>query len=295
MAVTATGARPAPGTRTAAAERRRRRRLLGAGARFATAAVLALLMAFPIYWMLATAVSSPSDLRSGDYGLLPSTVRPANFTDTLSAYPWGTWFLNSWVIAVLGVALTVWINLVCGYAFAKLRFPGRKVLFVLIVSTLMVPIQVLMVPQFQIIADLGWLNSIWGVVIPRAAEAFGIFFARQYFASIPDAVIEAARIDGASELTILRRVVLPVSKPLIAVLVIFTFMWRWNEFAWPLIVLKDTQSYTAPIGLLFLQGQNTIDYSALMAMALLSVLPIILVFVFFQRYFVEGVVRSGLK
>ena len=285
---------PAAGRSAASLRRRRQRRAAGA-ARFATAAALAVLMAFPIYWMLATAVSSPADLRSGDYGVLPSTVRPANFSDTLSAYPWGTWFLNSWVIAVLGVLLTVWINLVCGYAFANLRFPGRKVLFVLIVSTLMVPIQVLMVPQFQIIAELGWLNSIWGVVIPRAAEAFGIFFARQYFASIPDAVVEAARIDGASELTILLRVVLPVSRPLIAVLVIFTFMWRWNEFAWPLIVLKDTASYTAPIGLLFLQGQNTIDYSALMAMALLSVLPIILVFLFFQRYFVEGVVRSGLK
>ena len=202
---------------------------------------------------------------------------------------------NTVTYIVLAAAISLAVSIPASYAFAKLRFPGRKVLFVLIVSTLMVPIQVLMVPQFQIIADLGWLNSIWGVVIPRAAEAFGIFFARQYFASIPNEVIEAARIDGASELTILRRVVLPVSKPLIAVLVIFTFMWRWNEFAWPLIVLKDTQSYTAPIGLLFLQGQNTIDYSALMAMALLSVLPIILVFLFFQRYFVEGVVRSGLK
>lgn len=263
--------------------------------RFALALLLALVMLFPLYWMFATAVSSIADLRSGDYGIFPSQFRLHNFVDAWNAYPFDRWFLNSVVIAVVSVALTVTINLFCGYAFAKLRFPGKNILFVLIISTLMVPIQVLMVPQFRIVVDLGGLDSIWGVIVPRAAEAFGIFFARQYFSSIPDEVIEAARIDGAGELTILRRVVLPLCKPLVAVLVIFTFMWRWNEFAWPLIILKDSNSFTMPIGLLFLNGQYSVDWSSLMAMSLVSVIPMVLVFLFFQRYFVEGMARTGIK
>jgi ABC-type glycerol-3-phosphate transport system permease component len=264
-------------------------------ARWLGAALLAVVFVFPLYWMLVTAISPLSDLRSGDYGVLPQHFLLSNFTRAWDKYPFDRWLLNSWVIAIASVVLTVSINVVCGYAFAKLRFPGRDVIFLLILSTLMIPIQVLMVPQFQIVADLGWLNSDIGVIIPRAAEAFGIFFARQYFRGIPDELVEAARIDGASELTILRRVVLPLSKPLIAVLVIFTFMWRWNEFAWPLIVLKDASSYTLPIGMLFLQGQYSTDVTALMSIAIVSVVPMIAVFVFFQRYFVEGVARTGLK
>jgi multiple sugar transport system permease protein/alpha-1,4-digalacturonate transport system permease protein len=264
-------------------------------ARFALAAGLAVLFAFPLYWMVVTAVSPLSELRSGDYGIIPHHIELANLQRAWERFPMERWILNSVVIAVVSVTLTVTINVVCGYAFAKLRFPGRDLLFLLIISTLMIPVQVIMVPQFQIVAGFGWLDTYWGVIIPRAAEAFGIFFARQYFRSIPDELIEAARIDGAGELAILRRVVLPLCKPLIAVLVIFTFMWRWNEFAWPLIILKDTELYTLPIGMLFLKGQYSTDVTALMSMGIVSVIPMVLVFAFFQRYFVEGMVRSGLK
>jgi len=268
---------------------------LGPNVRWLLAAIGALVMAFPLYWMLVTALGSTADLRAGDYGLLPGRLQWENFQAIFDRLPFGRWFLNSVIIAVAGVVLTVTINLVAGYAFAKLRFPGRRILFILIVSTLIIPVQVIMVPQFQIVADLGWVNTYWGVVIPRAAEAFGIFFCVQFFRGIPDDLIEAARIDGAGELTILRKIVLPLSKPLIAVLVIFTFMWRWNEFAWPLIVLNDSDSYTLPIGLRFLDGQYSTDYSLLMAGSLLAVLPMLAIFIFFQRYFVEGLVRSGLK
>jgi multiple sugar transport system permease protein/alpha-1,4-digalacturonate transport system permease protein len=263
--------------------------------RWTATAVLAAVFLFPLYWMVVTAVSPLADLRSGDYGIIPHHVVLSNFTRAWSKYPFDTWLLNSTVIAVISVTLTVTINVICGYAFAKLRFPGRNVLFILILSTLMIPIQVLMVPQFEIVADFGWVNSDWGVIIPRAAEAFGIFFARQYFLGIPDELLEAARIDGAREWTILRKIVLPLSKPLIAVLVIFTFMWRWNEFAWPLIVLNDSTSYTLPVGMLFLKGQYATDQTALMSMSIVAVLPMIAVFVFFQRYFVEGIARTGLK
>lgn len=259
------------------------------------AALIALVAAFPLYWMLVTALTPIADLRSADYSLFPTHPNFSVFTDALRAHPFGHWYANSFLIAFLSVALTVGINLLCGYTFAKLRFPGRDLLFILIISTLMIPIQVLMVPQFKIIVGLGWLNSIWAVIIPRSAEAFGIFLARQYFRTIPDELLDAARIDGANEFQVFRRVALPLAKPLIATLVIFTFMWRWNEFAWPLIVLKDQLSYTVPIGLLFLRGQYTSDYNGLMAMTLLSMIPMILVFAFFQRYFVQGMARSGIK
>ena len=259
------------------------------------AAVVAVIMVFPLYWMFATAVSPLPDLRAADYAIVPSSLDLGVFGDLWDRFPLNRWYVNSLVIAIVGVALAVTMNLVAGYAFAKLRFPGSTVIFLLIVSTLFVPIQVLMVPQFQVVTDLGWFNSNVGVIVPRAAEAFGIYFARQYFLSIPNEVIEAARLDGASELTILRRVVLPLCKPLVAVLVIFTFMWRWNEFAWPLIVLRDIDAYTAPIGLFFLQGQYASEYTSIMAMALITALPTVIVFLIFQRYFVEGVVRSGLK
>ena len=278
----------------AAVRRKRAKRRANVGW-FVLAALVAVVMAFPIYWMFATAVSSIADLRSGDYGILPGQFRLENFVDAWRSADFTRWFGNSVVIAVVSTAITVTINLTAGYAFAKLRFPGRRILLALIVATLFIPVQVIMVPQFRVVVDLNWLNSLWGVIVPRAAEAFGIFFAVQFFRSIPNEVIEAARIDGASELTILRRVVLPVSKPLIAVLVIFTFMWRWNEFAWPLIILKDSDSYTMPIGLLFLNGQYNVNWSSLMGMSLVSILPVVLVFLFFQRYFVEGLVRSGLK
>jgi ABC-type glycerol-3-phosphate transport system permease component len=263
--------------------------------RWVLAALAAVLFAFPLYWMVASAVSPISELRAGDYGIWPRHFEFGNFTRAWDRFPFGRWLLNSWVIAIASVALTVSINIICGYAFAKLRFPGRDLLFLVIVSTLMIPIQVIMVPQFQIVADLGWVDSYWGVIIPRAAEAFGIFFARQYFKGIPDELINAARVDGAGEWTIFRRIALPLAKPLIATLVIFTFMWRWNEFAWPLIVLKDTNVYTLPIGLYFLKGQYATDVTALMAMGLVAIVPVALVFVLFQRAFIEGVLRSGMK
>ena len=165
----------------------------------------------------------------------------------------------------------------------------------MIISTLMIPVQVIMVPQFQVVIDLHLLNSTWGVVLPRLAEAFGLFMARQFFLGIPDELIEAARIDGAGHLRTYWSVVLPLSGPLIAALVIFTFMWRWNEFVWPLIVLTDADAYTLPVGLQFLISQFGSDFGPLLAMSFLSILPMLLVFAMFQKYFVQGVARTGLK
>jgi ABC-type glycerol-3-phosphate transport system permease component len=252
-------------------------------------------MIFPLYWLIATALAPRGDLQGSDLRLWPSAVDLSNFTRPLAALPFGNWYVNSAAIAVVAVLITVVVNLLAGYVLAKLRFGGRNVVFLVLLATLMIPVQVVMIPQFRIVAELGWLNTYWAVIIPRAAEAFGVFLARQYMLSIPDDLIDAARLDGASAFRIFRSIILPLSKPLIAVLVIFTFMYRWNELAWPLIVLRDADLYTVPVGLAFLQGQYTTDYSALMSMALLSTLPMVLVFAIFQRYLVEGIATTGLK
>ena len=263
--------------------------------RFALLTAGALVVFFPIYWMLVTALSTQADLVGSDFYLWPAHLRFDNFSRAWNSLPFSTWYVNSLLIAVVAVVLTVGINLMAGYVFAKYRFPGRTALFLLVVSTLMIPVQVIMVPQFRIVSQLGWVDSYWAVIVPRAAEAFGIFLARQYMLSIPDEVIEAARIDGAGHLRTFWSVILPLCRPLVAVLVILTFMYRWNEFAWPLIVLKDSQLFTVPIGLAFLQGQYGTDYPALMGMALVSTLPVLAVFALFQKQFVEGAARSGLR
>ncbi len=266
----------------------RRARVLGA-------VVCVLLLMFPMYWMLRTSVAGVDELSTLPVRLWPREWLWQNYIEPWRQYPFARWLLNSVVIAVVSVVFTVAINVCAGYAFAKLRFPFRNVLFLLILSTLMVPVQVIMIPQFQIVIDLGLLNSTWGVVLPRLAEAFGLFMARQFFLGIPDELLEAARCDGAGHLRTFWRIVLPLSRPLVAVLVIFTFMWRWNEFIWPLIVLTDSSSYTLPVGLQFLIAQFSTNFGPLLAMSFLSILPVLVVFAVFQRYFVEGVARTGIK
>jgi multiple sugar transport system permease protein/alpha-1,4-digalacturonate transport system permease protein len=265
------------------------------GWRLTVGVVVAAVVVFPLYWMLVTALSTPAELYADDAALYPRAFAWENFAAPLERYPFLRWFANSTVIAAVSVVLTVVINLAAGYAFAKMDFPLKDVLFLAILSTLMVPVQVIMVAQFQLVVDLDLINTPMGVVLPRLAEAFGLFLSRQFFAALPDELLEAARVDGAGAWRTFFAIALPLSKPLIAVLVIFTFMWRWNEFAWPLIALQDTEQFTLPIGLLYLQDQYQRDYGSLMAMSLLSVLPTLAVFAVFQRYFVEGMARSGLK
>jgi len=210
-------------------------------------------------------------------------------------YPLLTWIWNSAFIAVVGAAITVFINLLCGYTFAKYRFFGRNVLFFAILGALMMPIQVILVPEFLITSWLGLLNTPWGVILPRAAEAFGIFMVRQFMVSIPDELLEAARLDGAGEWSIFLRIVLPLSRPVIAVLVIFTFMWRWNDFAWPLVVLTDQSKFTLPLGLNLLRGDVNPEWGNIMAMALVSLLPMLIIFLGFQRQLIQGIASTGLK
>jgi alpha-1,4-digalacturonate transport system permease protein len=255
----------------------------------------AVVMLFPIYWMFVTAVRPQHEIFARDLTLWPSELAWANFVDAWNALPFSTWYVNSLYIALGAVAITVSINLLAGYTFAKFDFVGKNVIFFLFLATLMIPIQVVMVPTFMIVSDLGWLNTPWAVIMPRAAEAFGIFLVRQFMVSIPDELIEAARLDGAGEFRIFANVVLPLCGPLVAVLTIFTFMWRWNDFAWPIVVLQSQASYTVPLGLNLLKGEHYTEWNYIMAMGLVSLLPMLIVFIFFQRYFVQGIAVTGMK
>lgn len=263
--------------------------------RVIVAVVSCAILLFPLYWMVVVAFSPRTELLTRDLRLWPQEFTMGNFDTVFSTFPVATWFGNSVAIAVVVTAITVMVNLLSGYAFAHLTFPGNNLTFLLTLSTLMLPVQVIMVSQFDLVTRLGLYGTYWAVILPSAATAFGIFLARQFIIGIPKEIIEAARIDGAGAVRIFAQIVLPLCKPLVAVLILLTFLSTWNDFAWPLIALKDSQLFTLPIGMLFLQGAFGSDYGAIMAFALLTVLPMIVLFLVFQRYFVQGFARSGIR
>ncbi|WP_130013972.1 carbohydrate ABC transporter permease [Serinicoccus sediminis] len=271
------------------------RRRTAAGLRLLAAVLAAGVILFPLYWMVVVAFSTRSSLSGGGLRLWPEQATLDNFRRVLDSFPVLTWFGNSVAIALVTSVIIVLINLLAGYAFAHLRFPGSGVLLLVALSTLMLPVQVIMVGLFRLVTDLGLYGSYWAVILPTAASAFGVFLARQFILTIPRELIEAARIDGATHLQIFWRIVLPLSRPLIAVLFFMSMLQVWNDFAWPLIALRENALYTLPVGLLFLQGQFGPDYGATMAFALITVTPMVLVFLLAQRWFVQGFSRSGLR
>lgn len=259
------------------------------------AIVVTAVVLFPLYWMIVVAFSPRGEAFEPGLRFFPSTWTLENFVRVFEQYPVPTWFMNSVVIGLFVTAFTVVVNLLAGYAFARLPFRGRNALFILALSTMMIPVQAIMVAQFKLVSGLGIFGTYWGVILPGAAAAFGIFLARQFFISIPDELVEAARIDGAGHLRIFLQVVLPLSRPLIAVLTLLTLMGSWNDFAWPLIALNTNELFTLPIGQLYLQNQTAPNYNATIALALIAVIPMVLLFLFFQRYFVQGFARSGIR
>jgi ABC-type glycerol-3-phosphate transport system permease component len=273
---------------------RRPKRRAGLIVRVILAVVVGLVMAFPLYIMLITAFSGERSLVGG-FRLLPRAISTDNFARVFEAWPVGDWFVNSITITTITTFLTVVVSVLAGYAFAKLRFPAKTLLFLLLLATMMIPTQAILVPQFRIVNTIGLIGTFWAVIIPGAAATFGIFLARQFMLAIPDSIIEAAKIDGAGPVRIFWSIVLPLCKPLLAVLTLLTVMYQWNDFLWPLIALKDPALYTLPIGLQFLQGQYQTDYGALMAMTLIAVLPLVVLFLAFQRFFVQGLATTGIR
>ena len=255
----------------------------------------ALLAMFPFYWMFVTAVKPVDEIFAFPPKLWPSEFVWSNFKTALQRAPFGLYFRNSFIVTLLSTSITVFINLLAGFAFAKYKFKYKEFLFLIVLSTLMIPLQVTMIPVFVISSKIGIRNTLWGVILPPCAEALGLFLSRQFISDLPDGLLEAGRIDGATEFTIFTKIILPNVKPLVSVLVIFTVMWRWNDLQWPLIMLSNEKYYTVQLGLSNLNGAQYVNWNDMMAASLISVLPVLIVFLIFQKQFVQGVASSGIK
>lgn len=258
---------------------------------------LAALMLFPLYWMAVSAFTSGGQSQSREFHLWPEQPTGENFVEVFSTQPVWQWLGNSLMVAGVGTALSVCVSLGAGYALAKFRFRGRGVVYASFLVTIMMPIQVTLVPAFLIVARIGLVDSPWAVILPTLFDVVGIFIARQYMLGIPDPLLEAARLDGANEFQIFLRVVLPTCGPLVGVLVILGFMTRWNDFLWPLVVLQGNENLTVPVGLSTLTNNPafTSPWGAVMAVATVTVLPLLAVFLVFQRQFVQGIANTGIK
>lgn len=256
---------------------------------------VALITLFPFYWMFITAVKPVGEIFAFPPKLWPSEFIFGNFLESLKMADFGTYYKNSMIVTAVATAITISINLLAGFAFAKYNFKGKNFFFMIVLSTLMIPLQVTMIPNFIIASKLGIRNSYAGLILPPCAEAFGLFMSRQFIEEIPNELLEAGRIDGATEFGIFTRIILPNVKPLISVLAIFTVMWRWNDLQWPLIMVSNGEYYTVQLGLSMLNGAQYINWNHLMSASLISTIPVIIVFLIFQKQFVQGIASSGIK
>jgi multiple sugar transport system permease protein len=256
---------------------------------------IALVMILPLVWMVVTSLQTLNETRHYPPTLVPSTLQWRNYTEVLQHTGFTRWFVNTTIVTTVVVIGNLILCSLAGYAFARIKFFGRDVAFVLILATLMVPFQVIIIPEFLIVRSLGMIDTLGALILPNLAGAFGIFLLRQFFRTLPIELEEAARIDGCSRLGVLVKIVLPLSGPALATLAVITFLWTWNDFLWPLIVIYNQNNYTLQLGLATFQGAHQSTTNLLMAVNVLSMIPILLLFFLAQRYFVRGIATSGLK
>jgi len=249
----------------------------------------------PFVWMISTSFKSSESVFSYPPQWIPQNPTLEQYRALFREVNFLQFFKNSVVVAFAITLFSLFLNALGGFAFAKYRFPGREKIFALILATLMVPGQITMIPVFLMLKSIGLINSYWGLIIPAGASAFGIFLMRQFITTIPNDLIESARIDGCSEFRIFWSIILPLCKPVLAALGIFTFMGSWNAFLWPLIVMIKENMYTLPVALANLSGQYATKFGLLMAGAVVVVAPVLIVFILAQRYVIRGVAVTGLK
>ena len=259
-------------------------------------AAIALLMLFPLLWLLSTSLKSPTeDIFQFPPQLLPSQPTFNNFVRVWQTNPFGRYLFNSTLIAVLTVALNLLFCALAAYPLARLEFRGREIIFTAIVTTIMIPFQIVMIPLYILTVQLGMKNSYLGIIFPAIASAFGIFLLRQAFQGVPKELEEAARIDGCSELGIWWNVMIPAIRPALVTLAIFVFIGSWSDFLWPLIVIDKPEFYTLPLGVAMLAGTFSLDWRLIAAGSIISIAPILVLFLFLQRYIVPTETGSGVK
>lgn len=258
-------------------------------------AIISVVIILPFIWMVSTSFRTQADFDGNPLSLIPSTLTNQNYINIWSQIPFGRQLLNTLIYAGTVTVFSVTFDSMAGYAFARFDFPGKGILFVVVLATLMVPIQVTFIPLYSMLVNLGWINTFHGLIIPRVADAFGIFFFRQFFIGLPKDLEDAARIDGAGELRIYARIMVPLAGPAVLTIALFNLIANWNDLLWPLMVTTSTDMQTLPAGLALFRGQHVSDYGLLMAGSVLALLPMIIAFFLIQRRFIEGIATSGLK
>ncbi|RJX24458.1 MAG: carbohydrate ABC transporter permease [Acholeplasma sp.] len=256
-----------------------------------------LIMAFltPVLYTILSSFKGMAELFSTTPTFFPKQWTLANYIHVLSQGNYLRYILNSLIVATTSTIIAIVINTMSGYALAKFKFKGSTVIMIIILSTIMLPLEIFMAPIFKIITFFGMYDSLWAIIIPPAATPTGIFLMRQYLLTIPDDIICSARIDGASEWKIFTKIIIPNAKPAIATLAIFSFMWRWNDYIWPLISIFSPEKYTLQLAIANLTGEFGTDYTSALAISVFSMIPMLIIFILFQKQFVQGTVESGMK
>ncbi|MXX89867.1 MAG: carbohydrate ABC transporter permease [Boseongicola sp. SB0677_bin_26] len=251
------------------------------------------LMVMPIAYMISTSLKWPHEIYN--LALVPNEPHLENYTYVLEDGRFYGWFVNSLVIATITTISNILFDSLVGYTLCKFRFPGRYIVFIAILSTLMIPTEMLVIPWYLMSQAFGWLDSYWGIMFPGLMTAFGTFLMKQFFETVPDDFIEAARIDGLNELAIWWTVAMPLVRPALAALAIFVFLGNWTAFIWPLIVTNSVDMYTLPVGLSSFGDEADVQWELIMTGAAISTIPTLVVFLIFQRFIIRGVVMAGLK
>lgn len=258
-------------------------------------AVLVFVFLMPIIWVIFSSFKNAGDLFSWPPTLFGKNPSLGNYRKALNEGNFFRYFSNTVFVSIMATFLTVVVNVMSGYAFAKYKFKGDKILFGMVLVTLMVPLEVIMIPIFKVIVATNLYNSLWGLIIPAVASPTAVFLVKQYYTGIPYDYMEAARIDGASEANIFLKIMLPLAKPVISVLCIFSFMWRWNDYLWPKLVINGKTRYTIQLALANFSGEFSVDWNSLLAMSVISMIPVIIVFVSLQKYIIGGMTAGGVK
>jgi multiple sugar transport system permease protein len=252
-----------------------------------------ILMVMPFVYMLSTSLKTNAEVY--ELSLLPQTPTLANYRRLAGASGFPRWFLNSLAIAVITTASVLFFDSLVGYTLAKFRFRGRRIVFLAILSTLMIPTEMLVLPWYVMSKNLGWLDTYWGIMFPGMMTGFGTFLMKQFFESVPDELLEAGRVDGLGEFQIWWRIAMPLVGPALSALAIFTFLGNWTAFLWPLISTTKRELYTLPVGFASFSGEFQREWEMVMAGASVATIPVLLVFILLQKYIVRGVMLAGIK
>ena len=252
-----------------------------------------ILCILPIWLMISTSLKFSAD--AYDLSLIPANPTLGNYVKILSEGRFPIWFANSMIVALATTASVLFFDSLVGYTLAKYRFRGQKLVFILILSTLMIPTEMLVIPWYVMAKNFGWMDSYWGIMFPGMMTGFGTFLMKQFFETVPDELLDAARIDGLGEFAIFRRIALPLVKPALAALAIFIFLGNWAAFLWPLIITNSRDLYTLPVGMAFFSGEHQAEWEMIMAGAAIACFPTLVAFLLFQRHIIKGITLSGLK